>query len=70
MISAEYSGLLVLKLTSEEESQERDSQTLEGNELDDHEENLNDNGLLQFQSQEQGDQHLLHFLAAGFCKCK
>lgn len=53
-------------LTSEEESQERDSQTLEGDELDDHEEYLNNDGLLQFQSQEQRQQHLLHFLAAGF----
>lgn len=56
--------------TSEEKSQERDSQTLEGDELDDHEENLNDNSLLQFQSQEQRQQHFLHFLGAGFYKKK
>lgn len=55
------------KLTSEEKSQERDDQTLDGDKLDDHEENLNDNSLLQFQSQEQRHQHFLHFLAAGFC---
>ena len=58
---------MLSKLTSKEKSQEGDNQTLEGDELDDHEEYLNDNSLLQFQSQKQRYQHFLHFLAAGFC---
>lgn len=55
------------ELTSQDEGQEGDGESLQGDELDDGEHNLDNDGLLQFQGQEQRQQHLLHALAAGFC---
>lgn len=55
------------QLTSQNEGKEGDGESLQRDELDDGEQNLDDDRLLQFQSQQQRQQHLLHALAAGFC---
>lgn len=55
------------KLTSQDEGQEGDGQSLQRDELDDGEHNLDNDGLLQLQGQKKGQQHLLHALAAGLC---
>lgn len=55
------------QLTSQNEGKEGDGEGLQRDELDDGEQNLDDDRLLQFQSQQQRQQHLLHALAAGFC---
>jgi len=56
------------RLTSQNEGKEGDGQSLEGNEFDDGEHDLDDHSLLQLQSQQQWQQHLLHALAARFCE--
>lgn len=53
-----------IKLTSQDEGEEGDGQSLQGDELDDGEQDLDDHGLLQLQGQQEGQEHLLHALAA------
>lgn len=56
-------------LTSQNEGKEGDGQSLQRDELDDGEHDLDNDRLLQFQNQQQWQQHFLHALAARFCVC-